>query len=190
MRYSIWLSVMLLVSCSALRPDHQSPVIAYTTRQIEDNPNDPKPLFARGHAFSKHGDYAQAVADFDAAISLDPHQGKYYLARARANFYALNDRGNWAGTVAALSPADPLRILGDLEQAITLDPNASDGSAYFLRGGIRLLQFRDEEAAADFSEYIRRNPAMKKEVETASALWRKKRDAAPKEHVAPLRPKS
>jgi tetratricopeptide (TPR) repeat protein len=78
-------------------------------------------------------DYAGAIEDASAALTLSPEQGKYRLLLRRGCLY--------------LSADAPRLALRDFEQAIRLDP--SNGEAYAGRGSARLSLGEHREAVAD-----------------------------------------
>lgn len=179
-----------LVGCSSLitahRPKHQA-LVNYCSTKIEKNPTDVKAYAARAKAYEQDNQLAKAAADYAKWIELAPNEAAAYAGRARCNFYSVSQGGNWAGLSATLAPVDPLHIQADLDRCIALDPTYDKGSALFLRGGIRLIQFRDDDANADFAAFLQQNPTMAKEVEATAANWRKQRNAAPIQNTLPVR---
>lgn len=188
MRHSLLgVTAATLVGCGTLSPPTtQSLQIVSLTAQLKSNPGDAKLLMARGELYKKQGQYPEAVADFTAAIAADPTNAAAYADRARSNFYAVTTGGNRAGILAALSPADPLGISADLDRSLELDPAAAGGGAYFIRAGVRLWQFRDAEADADTSAYLRMNPKLERDVRATMAETRRARESVPREQIAPI----
>jgi tetratricopeptide (TPR) repeat protein len=88
------------------------------------------------------GDNAGAIADFDAAIRLDPEYAPAY--RGRGNVY--RNQGDFAPAFA------------DYDAAIRLAP--SDASSYYHRGLTRYRVGDDAGAIADFDAAIRVDPSL------------------------------
>jgi tetratricopeptide (TPR) repeat protein len=128
----------------------------------------------RGHAYVDTGDLDRAMADFEAAIRLDPKyfdgyngRGRVYQARrdgVRAlgeyevairldpnNPWPRNNRGN-----AYLSQGDTVHAIADYDEAIRLDPkivrpHVNRGWLFFRVGDI-------DRSLADYEEVIRLDP--------------------------------
>jgi hypothetical protein len=164
--------------CLSFGPPPRSAMMNYLDQKVEKDPNNVAARLQRAKLRLKDKDYAGAASDFDGVVALDGNCAAGYLGRARARFFAVSDRGDWAELVDAVSARDPRGVMADLNRAVALDPACDDGGAFFLRGGIHLLQFRDAEAQADFDEYVRRNPRLADSVQNAVAGWRKKREKA------------
>ena len=79
--------------------------------------------FYRGNAFFLRRDYRQAIADYDAAIRLDPNFIKAYHIRGNAYFLL----------------EDYEQALANFDQVIQLDPNYSEVTFYRERA-LKLLQ--------------------------------------------------
>lgn len=104
--------------------------------------NNPKSSWAyttRGHAHFERGDFADAMADFNAAISLD---GDYYWA-----FFC---RG------VLWSKSDPSKALVDYDRTIQLRPKYA--LAYLNRGLVWIDKNEIENALSDFDTAIRLDP--------------------------------
>jgi tetratricopeptide (TPR) repeat protein len=67
----------------------------------------------RGNTFDDKKDYARAIADFDAAIMLEPHYATAFYNRANAKLNA----GDKAGAIA------------DYRQALALRPGFKEAAA-------------------------------------------------------------
>jgi tetratricopeptide (TPR) repeat protein len=93
---------------------------------------------ARGTAYLARVDYGQALADFNAAIKIDPNNAAAYRAR---------------GEVAHFHPDI---AIADFDTAIRLDPN--DAKAYIDRGAAYRASGQLDRAIADFDTAIRRDP--------------------------------
>lgn len=127
----------------------------------------------RGNVLRDRGDLDRAIADFNAAIRLEPKSADAYIDRGIARYrrgdldraiadydqailldpddaYAHNDRG-----LAWSARGDPDRAIADYDRAIRLDPNTA--AAYTNRG----LAWEDkgdlDRAIADFDRAIRLN---------------------------------
>ncbi len=95
-------------------PPTPSPPPTQYDEQIAASPNDPALRVARGQAYLDMEAYAEASAEFDAALALDGGLAEAYLGRGIAAFY----RKAWQ---AAQS---------DFEQAQTLAPDLADAYAW------------------------------------------------------------
>jgi tetratricopeptide (TPR) repeat protein len=96
--------------------------------------------YNRGNAYYAQQDYPQAVADYSAAIRLNPQYMNPY-----------NNRGN-----AYRALRDYPRAIADLSQAIRLNPQFGD--AYFNRALAYEGQRDWRRAIADYGAAIRLNP--------------------------------
>ena len=97
-------------------------------------------FYNRGLDYYAKDDYVHAMADFEAAIKLDPKM-----------FDAYDDRGN-----IYYAKRDYDRAIADYSVAIKLNP--SDARAYYNRGVAEADQGDRERASADFSSAIRFDP--------------------------------
>jgi tetratricopeptide (TPR) repeat protein len=129
-------------------------------RAIEIDPDVARAWHGRGTAWLAMDRYDRAIVDLDHAIRLNPDHPASYNNRC------------WA---LAVSGRDLAKALADCDQSLRLDPGNSD--AIDSRGFVKLRLGRTEEAIADFTAAIDRNPKL------ASALYgrgvaRLKTDAA------------
>jgi tetratricopeptide (TPR) repeat protein len=133
----------------------------------------------RGVAHRGLGEFEQALADIDQALTLNPNDGRAYAERARAKLglIALRANGDQAQLAEAFGQADPLGLNADLDRAVGLDVMAGNSTAMLLRGAVRLMQQRDVEAQQDFDRFRRRRPKAAGELEAAVAKWKKERPA-------------
>ena len=93
-------------------------------------------LFNRAVLYQGQGAVSQALADYDAAIDLDPGLAQSFAGRASAYF----------------QQADYVRAGADYDRAIRLDPRAPDGWAG--RAAVRLAEGRGPDALADYDRAI------------------------------------
>jgi tetratricopeptide (TPR) repeat protein len=97
-------------------------------------------FYNRGLDYYAKGDHAREIADFEAAIRMDPKM-----------FDAYDDRGN-----VYYSERDYGRAVADYSVAIKLNPG--DARAYYNRGIASKDQGDRERAFADFTSAIRLDP--------------------------------
>lgn len=128
----------------------------------------------RASYYAAKGRYAQAVADFSAALRLDGKDGALYRARAAAyteqseadravsdyvQALRLNSRDAAAFRgrgIAFAVKREYDQALADYSEAIRLDPK--DASAYNYRGVIHFRTNDLDRAVADYSAAVRLNP--------------------------------
>jgi tetratricopeptide (TPR) repeat protein len=124
---------------------------------------------ARGTALLEAGDYERAIAEFDAALAVDPRPDSYYnrglayystqnldkaiddwntVIRLQAgDARAYRQRGN-----AYFAKGDHGLAIADYDRAIELEP--SDATAVYNRGLVRQARGQIAEAAEDFTRAI------------------------------------
>jgi curved DNA-binding protein CbpA/tetratricopeptide (TPR) repeat protein len=173
-----------LVAVATAEPDTAAAAIAKGPEEAEaaiakspekaDATKGPEFYLARGELRSKGADFDGAIADFDAAIRIDPQNASAFSRRANAwgakgdfqraladfeaaisldatNAAIFRDRGIlWRRSGA------PDRALVDFDQAIRL--GFSDAAAYDARGQIWLEKGHYERAIADFSQAVKVDP--------------------------------
>ena len=117
--------------------------IAGCGRIIDDPKQKPKgraaALFNRGNALLQKGSPDQAIADFDAAITLEPKNASAY-----------NNRGS-----AKSEKGDPDGAIEDFNAAIKL--NARDASAYFNRANALAAKGESARAINDYDAALKHN---------------------------------
>ncbi len=133
-------------------------------------PDDVAERIARGQAFEKAGDHTKAVAEFTAALALDPANDEVLFDRAYSydlmNEYdraiadyskliALNDnnaavRGNRAMDYARQSKFE--LALADMDRAVEIDPDSTDH--HFQRAHVLFAMQKYDRAALDFGSII------------------------------------
>ena len=154
-------------------------IIAACARIAGDKRSPPREraiaLNNRGNAYQTNKDFARAIADYDAALRLDPSLAHTYLNRA----LALKEEGEYARALAdvtkalELQPDDPVSLRGrgdvymargkksegdldaaiaDYTEAIRLDPR--DAIAYRHRGLAFEAKGDGEHASADYNMVI------------------------------------
>jgi tetratricopeptide (TPR) repeat protein len=97
-------------------------------------------FYNRANAYGARGDRDRSIADFDAAIALDPGFAP-----------ALNDRG-----YAALIQGDLDRSIADFDAALRIDPGLANSYAH--RGTAYLRKGDVDRAIADLDRAVRINP--------------------------------
>jgi tetratricopeptide (TPR) repeat protein len=81
---SLLASSIFPAAAADVRKDCQSHQITACNEILRANPSDTSALGNRGVGFRIAGEYGRAIADFDAAIRLEPGIAGYYLERALA----------------------------------------------------------------------------------------------------------
>ena len=104
------------------------------------SPNDAKSYLARGNAYLTRGQIDNALADFDAAVTLDPADAEIYFHRATAR-----QRRQLIE-----------QAIDDLTSAIRLRPDYAE--AYHNRGLLFVQQEDILEAISDFASALKINP--------------------------------
>ncbi|MBS0359937.1 MAG: tetratricopeptide repeat protein [Proteobacteria bacterium] len=94
----------------------------------------------RGAARTSRRDFANAVADYTQAITLEPDNGAYYRARG----------------MARLQARQPVLAMADLDEALKRQPN--DPEALLRRGELYLASRDTTRARADFEQAIKLAP--------------------------------
>jgi lipoprotein NlpI len=118
--------------------------IAACTRIVDDRGENPRnrlvAYFNRGRAWRDKGELDRAIADFTAAITLDPKLAQLY-----------NSRGVTWGTKGNLD-----RAIADFTEAIKLDSQYAEG--YFNRAAAADRKREFDRAIADYTEAARLDP--------------------------------
>ncbi len=97
-------------------------------------------VFTEAQLFHNEGDLDKAIAGYDLAIGLDPHNAEVYVHRAEARF----------------TNGDPEGALDDCTKAIELAPDMAD--AYKGRAAVHIFRTDFEPALADLDKAIRLDP--------------------------------
>jgi tetratricopeptide (TPR) repeat protein len=114
--------------------------IAEHTAALESDPQQVALVVSRGNAYSRQGDFANAVADYTKAIQLQPGSAELYRRRA---FIHTRSR--------ALDDA-----IADFTEALRLEPRNIEAHA---NRGLAYAQKNDfDRALADYNEALRLNP--------------------------------
>jgi tetratricopeptide (TPR) repeat protein len=147
-KYAVLLPLMFIAGCQTSEVARQAALqqraveveqknnIASLTDVIKNNPNDANALNLRGAAFGQAGDYDRAIADFNAALGINPDFPQAYANRALIHV-----------RLKQLPQAT-----ADYDRAISIDPNYAP--AYVGRGNIYKLQKSYPQAIADFTRAI------------------------------------
>lgn len=114
--------------------------IASLSEVIKTNPTDANALNLRGSAYGVSGEYQSALADFNAALTINPQFSQAYANRALilVRMKRLPD------------------ALADYDRAINIDPNYA--GAYVGRGNVNRMMSNHPMATADFSRAIEIQP--------------------------------
>jgi lipoprotein NlpI len=130
------------VAACAQVSDHDA-AIAGCTRVIEDDKQKPKSRAAayynRGNAHAAKGDHAAAIADYDAAIKLEPKNARAFNNRGTAH----SDKGEFDAAIE------------DFGAAIRHDARLA--SAYFNRANTYAAKGEADRAIADYTTAIKHN---------------------------------
>jgi tetratricopeptide (TPR) repeat protein/predicted aspartyl protease len=94
-------------------------------------PTDAAGFSRRGAAETSNREYKAAIADLDRAVTMDPHNGRYLLQRARTHYLLRN----------------PLAAFADLDLAVSVAP--TDPEIRLARAESLLMRKRNADAAAD-----------------------------------------
>jgi tetratricopeptide (TPR) repeat protein len=134
---------------------------AMTPEQMEYLPNVAGAYLNRGLSYSKKGDSDAALADFNKAVEVNPHDFAVYLTRGRE----LQKRG------------DLNAALDDFNKAIQVGPQMSE--IYLERGVTLFLLGKDAEAQKDFDQCLKLDPRMDVYLERRRAEAKKQKEAKP-----------
>ena len=157
---------------------------------VERDLNDAQEYNNRGSGWAAKGDYAKAIADFNAATRLDPKSVAAYRNRAQAwqeqgefdkaiadykkviqldpqDARAYSERGTVWG-----AKGDSNQAIADFNVAIRLDPE--DAAAYNNRGAAWQAKGDFDKAIVDFTEAIRLDPAASDAYNNRGLAWRLK----------------
>ncbi|MDB5313358.1 MAG: hypothetical protein JWO38_7560, partial [Gemmataceae bacterium] len=164
-------------------------------------------LHRRGGVKVLRSDFAGAVADYDAALDLDPENAVYYLSRGNAHYHRRSPRALADYRVAfRLDPdgaareslrmlardarAAPAEVIANCDKHLRI--NDRDVLALARRGLTLVLVGRPTEAAADFDRLRDSVPALwplcQAVIEQASADTGGPRDGAAAGSLVPASP--
>ncbi len=124
-------------------------VIELVSRALLVTPRDPELLSLRAEAYQAAERPADAIADLDAAVRLDPDNPEWYLQRSQTQLYFFYD--NFHKSEDRLSQAH-----ADLSRAIRLRPSAY---AYYNRAAVLMEENDFAHAMDDFSSVLERSHA-------------------------------
>lgn len=116
-------------------------VIADTTYQLDENPEDAAAFLERGVALYNIGEYYLALLDLDEAIEGGQTEDRAFLARGNALFVM----------------GEPEDALKDIDQAIRL--NANNADAYCSRANLHEEQENYSKAISDYEAALKIDPA-------------------------------
>jgi len=119
------------------------------SRVLEHEPWNTEAYNNRASYYYDRGEYDKALADYDAALRVQPSLGRAHASKRRSAYF--NDR---AITYVRLGRYD--EALADESEAIQLRP--TEASYYFNRGNISFLVGRYPEARDDFDRAIAASP--------------------------------
>ena len=107
---------------------------------VATKPDDHEALYLRGMAYQQGGQNANALADYNTAIRIDPNQAQYYATRGM--FYLVQNHIQ--------------RALNDMNQALHLDPSLH--KTYNHRGMLYLTLKQTTRAFQDFDKACQLKP--------------------------------
>jgi tetratricopeptide (TPR) repeat protein len=128
---------------------------------IQQSPREPSLFDARGLIEIGIERYLPAIADFDDELRLDPTSANAYFHRANANRANAPTAGTWSKFYNE-------RALGDLYEAIRLNPNNSQ--PYLARAQLTHAMKLDLRALEDYTTALRLNPECTQAKEGLEAL--------------------
>jgi tetratricopeptide (TPR) repeat protein len=162
-------------AAAELRKDCQSGQTAACTQILQSNPSDTSALANRGVGFRITGEYDRAIADFSAAVRLDPRGAGLYVERGLAyeakgeHLLAITDFNEAIGRNPALVQAHFGRAMAyeatgqiepsaaDLGNAMRLDRNMV-GALHMQRGNELRTARQYDKAVLAFDRAIDVNP--------------------------------
>lgn len=112
-------------------------------------------LAARGAAHDDNEKYDDAIADFTAALKLQPNDSMIFVLRGNAYD----------------SKGDPQRAIADFNDAIRINPR--EAAAYFSRGTVHEDMGRKDLAIADFRKTLELDPNHDEAKQALTGLIRK-----------------
>jgi tetratricopeptide (TPR) repeat protein len=123
---------------SSAQPSYRA--IDYYTEAIEQDPNDAKAYFNRGHAYDATGQYDFAIADFSEAIEIDPKLATAYFNRG-VSYHRIGQDD---------------QAISDYTRAIEIDPNLA---VVYVNRGVSYRDIgQDDQAISDNTKAIELNP--------------------------------
>jgi len=146
------------------RKDFLSAAGAYQ-KYLEIKPDEPTVHFDLGYSYSALGRTADAQAEFQKAIDLDPNMAEAYLSLGLilvdtdpasavspltklAQLQPDQARSHYLLGTALERSGKPADAVGEYQEAVKLDPK--DGDAHFALGRVLLASHRASEAEAEF----------------------------------------
>lgn len=120
---------------AALTQKNNAEAVRLFTKVVLRNPQNTVALWGRGAAYGGLGEFDQAIADYDAAIRIDPKFGFAFASRA----------GAW------LAKGEYAKALDDCDKAIHLDPKsaAAHNDRAWMRATCRDEKYRDGTKAIE-----------------------------------------
>jgi tetratricopeptide (TPR) repeat protein len=140
---------------------------------VRKSPNKARPYNNKGNAYQRKGEFAQAIADYNRALGIDPryaeaynNRGNIYLTegdldRAISDFNkALEikpgyDNACYNRALAYQNKGDPDRALADYSRAVTINPSYS--AAYYNRGLVYQAKGDLDRAISDYGRVLQIN---------------------------------
>lgn len=122
-----------------------------------ENPRTVRDYHNRGNVHMVKGEYAEALQDFNTALTLDPGYIESYISR---------------GTLHSLKQQITMAA-ADFDKALKLDPE--NIGALYSRAGLYKMQGKFHEALADYQKILEIEPRNKKtlkEMEFMQAVFR------------------
>jgi tetratricopeptide (TPR) repeat protein len=158
-----------------LRAGDPAGAVADLTAALRLDPDRADAYHHRAGAYLAGWELRAALADADTAVCRAPRRSAFWLTRANVRYhlgdvagawtdyrasFALDPDGNARAVVDAVAEQaarHPRAAVRDCDAHLRADP--ADFLSLVRRGLLRVLGGRDDEAAADFAEHDRLNPA-------------------------------
>ena len=138
------IALLILTSCYAILTYRRNLIwqdeLTLWNDVVHKSPQKARPYNNRGNAYYQQGNFTQAIADFNKAITINPKDAVVYFNRGNA----YNNQGNMQ------------QAFSDYTKAIAINPNFAH--PYNNRGNLYIDQGNMQQAFSDFNKAIAINP--------------------------------